>query len=120
MAVRFNDRINARDLQGLASLMSDDHAFIDSEGSAVSGKPACIDAWRGFFELFPDYRNVFASVRAQGDVVTIVGHSVCSEPSLAGPAVWTATIRGGQVTRWQVHADIPPSGHDWPLRTARD
>lgn len=107
VAIRFNDSINGRDIDGLASLMSDDHTFIDSQGGVVSGKQACLDAWRGFFESFPDYRNVFASLTARDDVVTAVGHSVCSEPSLAGPALWTARIRDDKVVEWRVYADTP-------------
>jgi ketosteroid isomerase-like protein len=105
VAVLFNDRINAADLAGLAALMSDDHTFIDSEGSSVSGKEACVAAWRGFFESFPGYRNVFSSLTARGGAVTIVGHSVCSVPSLAGPALWTATVHEDKVTEWRVYTD---------------
>jgi hypothetical protein len=73
----------------------------------VSGKRACLDAWRGFFGSFPDYRNVFTSLTARDDVVTIVGYSECAEPSLAGPAIWTAAIQGETVTEWRVYADTP-------------
>ena len=107
VAVRFNDCINAGDLDGLADLMTDDHTFIDTEGGTVAGKQACLDAWRGFLAAFPDYRNVFASVEERGDIVTVVGHSVCSEPALAGPALWTARVRADQVAEWRVHADTP-------------
>jgi ketosteroid isomerase-like protein len=84
--------------------MADDHTFVDSAGATIAGRPACIEAWRGFFDAFPDYRNVFASLVADGDIVTAAGHSECSEPALAGPARWTATIRDGKVARWQVDA----------------
>jgi ketosteroid isomerase-like protein len=107
VAVSFNDRINARDVEGLAALMTDGHTFVDSEGARVAGRPACLDAWRGFFQQFPDYRNVFASVEAQGDVVTIIGHSECTVPELAGPALWTARVRDGKVAEWRVHDDSP-------------
>jgi ketosteroid isomerase-like protein len=107
VAERFNGCINRRDVDGLAELMSDDHTFIDSEGSAVAGKSACLEAWRGFFDLFPDYRNVFTALTADGGVVTILGYSECSEPSLAGPAIWTATVRDGTVAVWHVREDTP-------------
>lgn len=105
VAARFNGYINRRDVDGLATLMSDDHRFIDSEATTVSGKHACLDAWRGFFDSFPDYRNVFTSLTARDDVVSIVGYSQCAEPSLAGPAIWTATIQGETVTEWRVYPD---------------
>lgn len=87
--------------------MSDDHTFIDTQGGAVSGKQGCLDAWRGFFESFPDYRNVFDSLTVTDDVVTAIGHSVCSEGSLAGPALWTARIRDDKVVEWRVYDDTP-------------
>jgi ketosteroid isomerase-like protein len=105
VVVAFNDRINARDLGGLTALMTDDHAFIDPAGATVTGKGACTEAWRGFFAAFPDYRNVFTTTVVDGNTVTVTGHSTCSEPALAGPARWTATVRDGKVARWQV-ADI--------------
>ena len=107
VAVRFNECINGRDIDSLAELMSDDHKFIDTAEEVVSGKEGCLRAWRGFFESFPDYRNVFVSVMARGDVVTIVGHSECSEPGLSGPALWTATVRGDKVAQWRVYDDTP-------------
>lgn len=107
VAARFNDCINRGDVEGLALLMSDDHTFIDVAMNSVSGKPACLEAWRGFFDSFPDYCNIFTSFATNNDVVAIVGHSECADPGLAGPALWTATIRGETVTEWRVHADTP-------------
>ncbi|WP_142215589.1 hypothetical protein [Streptomyces sp. SLBN-118] len=62
---------------------------------------------RGFFASFPHYRNVFDSLAARDDLVTVFGHSERSDPSLAGPALWTAMIRGDQVSGWRVHEDTP-------------
>ena len=50
----FNDAINARHLDALSALMSEDHRFVDSEGSTIDGKIACTEAWRGFFASFPE------------------------------------------------------------------
>jgi SAM-dependent methyltransferase/ketosteroid isomerase-like protein len=108
----FNAAINRRDLQGLELLMAEDHRFIDSAGSAIDGKSACLDAWRGFFEAFPDYRNVFDSVRSRpGGIVDVSGHSECSEPALDGPARWRAVVANGLVVEWRVFdaKDVPPS-----------
>ncbi|MEU9374286.1 nuclear transport factor 2 family protein [Streptomyces sp. NPDC048255] len=104
---RFNAAINSRDLVGLAALMSEDHTFVDSEGGTVRGRPACIEAWRGFFAAFPDYRNVFTGSAAREGVVAVCGYSVCSRPELAGPALWTARVTGPTVTEWRVYADTP-------------
>ncbi|MER5935713.1 nuclear transport factor 2 family protein [Streptomyces sp. NPDC001928] len=102
---RFNAAINDRDLDGLASLMSDDHTLVDSEGGTVRGKRACLDAWRGFFAAFPDYRNTFTELTVRGDVVVVTGYSDCSRPELAGPALWTARVTGPLVREWRVTAE---------------
>jgi ketosteroid isomerase-like protein len=103
IVVAFNDAINARDLAALGGLMDDEHQFVDSAGATVTGKAACLDAWRGFFEAFPDYRNIFEDVRSAGaGVVEVRGRSVCSEPTLTGPARWRAVVRDGRVLVWQV------------------
>jgi ketosteroid isomerase-like protein len=72
-ASKFNVWINSADLEGLASLMTDDHTFIDSLGSVISGKSAVLAAWSSFFRAFPDYRNEFERHR--------------SDPRLRGPAL---------------------------------
>ncbi|MFC5218447.1 nuclear transport factor 2 family protein [Streptomyces coerulescens] len=104
---RFNAAINDRDLDGLASLMSEDHTFVDSGGGAVRGKQACVEAWRGFFAAFPDYRNTFTGLSVRDDVVAVSGHSECSRPELAGPALWTARVTGTHVDEWRVYEDTP-------------
>jgi ketosteroid isomerase-like protein len=106
LVTRFNDSINARDLEGLAGLMSDDHVFIDTAGNSVTGKQSCLQAWRGFFDAYPGYRNSFESMGVDGSVVTIIGHSECpGVPILEGPALWTAVVVGDRVTQWRVHND---------------
>lgn len=107
VVARFNDAITRQDLDDLTALMTSDHVFVDSASSRVVGREACANAWRGFFAAFPDYRNHLATVRAQGDWVTMTGHSTCADSALAGPAVWTATVRGTQVSEWRVHDDTP-------------
>jgi ketosteroid isomerase-like protein len=105
--LRFNAAINAQDLDGLAALMTADHAFIDAAGGRVSGKQAVVDTWRGFFRSFPDYRNHFDRVVARGGTVLVEGHSTCSDQRLSGPALWAATVVGGLVAEWRVYDDAP-------------
>jgi len=107
VVTRFNASINARDPEGLSRLMTGDHVFIDSAGESTHGKEACLDAWRGFFEGFPDYRNTFLSLEARDDVVVVTGFSSCSFQPLDGPALWRAQVRGDQVSEWRVLDDTP-------------
>jgi ketosteroid isomerase-like protein len=107
IVVRFNDRINGQDLEGLARLMTDDHVFIDSVGGHLDGRQGCLAAWRGFFDAYPDYRNEFAFMLASDDTVAVSGRSVCSEPALDGPALWTVKISKSLVREWRVYEDRP-------------
>jgi ketosteroid isomerase-like protein len=107
-AISFNEHINAADLDGLASLMSEDHTFVDTAGSTIRGKPDCVRTWRGFFDAFPGYRNSFELIRVHGDTAAIRGRSDCpGHPELDGPALWTARVRDGLVIEWRVHVDTP-------------
>jgi uncharacterized protein (TIGR02246 family) len=103
VALRFNEKINERNLEGLAELMTDDHTFIDSDGAITKGKDVMKEGWRKFFKGYPDYRNVFTSVTVQNDVVVIVGYSTCSHKLLDGPNIWTAKVRDGRVSEWRVY-----------------
>jgi ketosteroid isomerase-like protein len=102
IALRFNDRINQQDLEGLAGLMTDDHTFIDNAGNVTKGKNVMKEGWRDFFKKCPDYRNEFTSVTVQDNVVVMVGYSICSLKSLNGPNIWTAKIQDGRVSEWKV------------------
>lgn len=106
-ALKFNEKINQQDLEGLTELMTDDHTFIDSLGQITTGKDVMKDGWKEFFKKYPDYRNVFTSVTIRNDSVVIVGYSTCSYKALDGPALWTAKVRGGRVSEWRVYKDNP-------------
>ena len=105
VVVEFNDAINFQSLPDLEALMTDDHRFLDSAGNLVEGRAACVAAWSGFFEAFPDYRNVFGTISEHGDQVVIRGHSECSVPELDGPALWSARVTDGKVSEWRVYED---------------
>lgn len=106
----FIDRINAHDVEGLAALMSDDHAFIDAHGTQVSGREKMIVGWRAYFEWFPDYRIEITEVFENSESLALVGFAGGSyqnnrSESWRLPAAWKAIVKGGRVTLWQVFAD---------------
>ncbi len=112
----FNNAITSRDLSRLGELMTEDHTLITGTGDPVNGKEACISAWRQFFELLPDYRNVFERVWSVGQVVRMRGRSVCTDERLNGPAIWKAVVEGTRISEWHVDEDTPEGrrrlGHD--------
>ncbi len=100
VALKFNEKINQRDLDGLVKLMTDDHTFIDNSGDIYKDMK---EGWREFFENHPDYRNIFTSVTVKNNVVVMVGYSTCSnERRLNGPSIWTAKVCEGLVCEWRV------------------
>lgn len=105
VTLRFNEAINARDLERLVMMITDDHRFIDTEGHVVEGRAAIERAWRGFFDAFPDYCNHFETLTSRGERVFVLGRSTCSFAALAGSALWSALIRGDRVAEWRVYAD---------------
>jgi ketosteroid isomerase-like protein len=107
-AIAFNEAINRRDLDALEGLMTDAHTFIDSDGNVLAGRTQVFEAWKGFFEAFPDYRNNWSKVIPRASTVIAVGRSVCpTEPALDGPAIWTARTAGDKVAEWRVYEDTP-------------
>jgi ketosteroid isomerase-like protein len=105
IALKFNERINARDLTGLGEMMTEDHVFIDIPGEVHEGRPMMVSGWFDFFRLYPDYRNNFTHIEVKEGVVIMVGFSECSHDPLDGPAIWTAKIRDGLVAEWRVYDD---------------
>jgi SnoaL-like domain len=91
--------------------MTDDHTFIDTAGHAIRGKSMCLEAWRGFFTAFPDYRNIFDRLEVDHDRVAVVGRSSCSDVRLDGPALWAAKVRDGKLAEWRVYEDTPTNRH---------
>ena len=103
VVLAFNDAINCGDVAALSALMTADHRFIDAAGATTDGRDACVQAWRAFFDTFPDYRNVFEDITDGGDGVVIVsGRSECSVAALDGPAAWRAVVLDRRVDVWQV------------------
>jgi ketosteroid isomerase-like protein len=103
VALKFNEKINQRDLEGLAELMTDDHIFIDNKGEITKGKNVMKNGWREFFKNYPDYRNIFTTVTVQNNIVVMIGYSICSFKPLDGPNIWTAKVRGEHISEWRVY-----------------
>ena len=87
VALKFNEKINARDLEGLVELMTEDHIFIDIPGEVSKGRDVMKAGWHDFFTTYPDYRNIFTRVQVDNDFVVMVGYSSCSYDPLDGPSL---------------------------------
>jgi ketosteroid isomerase-like protein len=117
VAEKFVDRINAHDVDGLVTLMSDDHVFIDSLGGKFSG-PEIETGWRQYFADVPDYWIRIDRVVADESALILFGTAggtyvadggiVKPENRWETPAVWRAVIQDGRVSEWRIFADNEP------------
>jgi ketosteroid isomerase-like protein len=114
VALSFVAKINAHDVEGLAALMSPDHAFIDGLGTVTRGADRMRRAWQGYFAWFPDYSIEVTQHFSRGGDIALFGTArgtfavngrLEEQDSWQVPAAWRAVIRDGRVTEWQVYCD---------------
>lgn len=104
-ALQFNEYINSQDIEGLSSLMTEDHTFIDREGKVDKRKESMTKGWIEFFNAFPDYRNTFTRVESRDDLVILIGYATWTKESQADHAIWTARIEDDLVAEWRIYHD---------------
>lgn len=115
----FVDAINHADITRLASLMTDNHVFIDSDGSNVRGKDAVVDGWSRYFSIVTDYSVTVHEIFSNENTTVLVGvatgafaRSGKSHPSnrFSVPAAWRAVVDldAGKVAVWQVFVNPEP------------
>ncbi|MGA1978241.1 MAG: nuclear transport factor 2 family protein [Bacteroidales bacterium] len=105
IAKKFNDCINAGDLEGLTKLMTDDHTFIDRDGTRTKSKKKMTDSWKSFFEMFPKYKNTFTMIRSTGNLVTMTGYAIWTDERPCDNVIWTARISSDLVSEWRIYED---------------
>ena len=77
--LQFNEYINNQDIDGLSSLMTEDHIFIDRHGDRFKDM---INGWKDFFSNFPTYKNYFTRVEYQENLIILIGYAKWSIDSL--------------------------------------
>jgi len=117
VAVRFAERINAHDVEGMIALMTPDHLFVDSSGKRFR-RPAIEDGWRSYFQMVPDYWVRIEDAISKGKTAVLVGVAGGTFVPKGGvgrqenrwktPAVWIARIEGTRVAEWRIYADNEP------------
>ena len=117
VAHAFVDAINRRSAEEIASLMTEDHVFIDSQGARVTGRQHMKTGWQGYFSMVPDYAIEVEETFAEGSVVVMLGAAhgtwasggvLKQENKWKTPAAWRAVVRGESIAEWRVYADNEP------------
>jgi ketosteroid isomerase-like protein len=113
----FMDRINQRDADRLAALMTEDHAFVDSLGQTVRGRENMRKGWQGYFTFCPDYWIAHQEIFPAGNMVAVFGAAggtiasngkMPAENKWRTPGAWLAVVDNGLVKEWRVYADNKP------------
>jgi ketosteroid isomerase-like protein len=112
--LQFMDRINQRDVDKLAELMSEDHVFVDSLGNSVRGREKMRAGWQGYFAFCPDYWVSHEEIFENGNLVAVFGSAggtiaangkLPPENKWRTTAAWLAVVEKGLVKEWRVYAD---------------
>ncbi|MGD0297199.1 MAG: nuclear transport factor 2 family protein [Bryobacteraceae bacterium] len=108
--LEFMNRINQRDVDKLAELMSEDHIFADSLGNQVKGREKMRGGWRGYYGMCPDYWVSHEEIFRNGNSVAVIGAAggTIKGSQWRTPAAWLAVVDQGQVKEWRVYADNKP------------
>jgi uncharacterized protein (TIGR02246 family) len=111
IARAFVERINARDADGLAELMTEDFTFVDYEGDAYAGRGQMREGFAEYFQKFPEYKIHVHTVCRSGNDVALIGRTTGShvgpEVEAAETVIWIAEIDGGLVSSWRIYATAP-------------
>jgi hypothetical protein len=108
---QFNECINNQDLVGLTKLMTDDHTFIDRDGTKTITKKAMTQNWRNFFSMVPDYKNTFIKIESTKNMVTIIGYAFWSKGQPLDHVIWTAKISDNLIKEWRIYKDTEQIRH---------
>jgi ketosteroid isomerase-like protein len=112
--LQFLDRINQRDVDKLAELMTEDHVFVDSLGQSVRGREKMRAGWRGYYAICPDYWVSHEEIFPNGNLVAVFGSAggtiaangkLPPENKWHATAAWLAVVENGLVKEWRVYAD---------------
>ena len=117
VALAFVDAINHANVDRLAALMTDEHAFIDSDGSRTIGRESMRKAWSQYFSMMPDYRVTVEETFRSGETMVLIGtatgtYAPAGQPHAGRrwsvPAAWRAVVSADQVAVWQVFVNPEP------------
>jgi len=116
---QFVAAINRRDAVALSQLMTDDHTFIDSDGSSHSGKKEMKEGWKEYFKLVPDHTIHVEDEFGDDGIVVMTGkvEGTYVPPTQTQPepenhfhitAAWRGVVVGQKVKVWQVFLNPEP------------
>jgi len=117
IAQKFVRAINRQDTEALAELMTPDHRFIDSLGTAVKGRDKMRAGWAAYFRIVPDYTIGIEDTFCDGPVVAMIGSAqgtyapqgeLKAENRWVTPSAFRALNADCKIAAWLVYTDNEP------------
>ncbi len=106
----FVNAINHQSADEIAELMTEDHVFTDSMGTAVSGRARMKAGWASYFRMVSAYTIKVEESFSDGSVVILLGVAggIYAGGAWSTPAAWRGKVRDNRVAEWRVYADNEP------------
>jgi ketosteroid isomerase-like protein len=114
IVIRFVKAINDHDVDEIINLMSEDHIFIDALDNKSVNKKGMKKGWKGYYELFPDYKIEISDITENGSTIGLFGYANATYKNLTNklnsnfwriPASWKAIVEKNKIKHWQVYCD---------------
>jgi hypothetical protein len=113
------------DIDGLAALITDDHALQVFDEPPLAGRRANVEAWRGYFASFPEYVIYPHRLAERYGRVAILGHTTGSHLGLpddeesSSTLLWLAVVVDGLVRSWSLVEDTADNRQEHGLAAPR-
>lgn len=119
IVLKFIERINSQNIEGMCNLMTEQHRFIDALGCVIEGREQMRQGWRGYFQMVPDYQILCEELMENGNVVAGFGSAggtyspgggerLSAENRWQIPAAWRVEVENDLISEWRVYADNEP------------
>lgn len=115
VVLEFVSAINTGNQKQIASLMTEDHKFIDANGTEFSSKNFMKHAWKNFYLLFPDYKIEIEEIFENESTIAIFGKGSGTYGGIKTSdnknyfrisAVWRAVVENEKIKSWTVIGNI--------------
>lgn len=105
----FIDRINHKDIEGVVTLLSDNHTFIDGEGQTKTDYERIANGWRDYLNSHKNYKIYIRQIFELEDSTAVIGHTTGSDLALSDEVefhskgvIWLAKVAKGKISHWQI------------------
>ena len=114
IALKYVEAINNHNIDEIVNLMSEDHVFIDAYGDRYVGKKGMKEGWKGYYELFPDYKVEISDIIENDSLIGLFGYASGTYKNIKDesnsnfwrtPASWKAVVKNKKIKHWKVYCD---------------